>query len=174
MTRLKDISFHKFREAAGRKGHLLVVDDDPAVLDLLQHLFTRLGYEITTAGGGREALAIFEPGSFDCIVSDLAMPGMDGIELLKKIRLRDDKVPFLVVTGYPTIETAVEAMKLGAFDYITKPFDKTDIEIKVERALYTRGLEKSLQAVDSRMKTLLTVVPVIIILAVILTWIWKG
>jgi DNA-binding NtrC family response regulator len=119
---------------------ILVVDDEEQIRNLFMEFFTGLGYDVVTVGTGREALEKFKPGLFDCIISDFAMPEMDGMELLQKVSAKDKKVIFLMVTGYPTVERAVEAIKSGAYDYITKPFNMKEIRIKVEKALYTCSL----------------------------------
>ncbi len=150
------------------KERILVVDDEPHILELFAEVFGAAGYNVVTASNGTEALEKFEPGRFDCIVSDLAMPGMDGLELLKQIKSRDRKVIFLMITGYPSIESAVEAMKFGAYDYLTKPFNIEDLRIKVERALYTRSLESSLRTARRRMKGLIILVPVLTIIAIVI------
>jgi two-component system response regulator PilR (NtrC family) len=155
-------------------GRILVVDDEESLRDLLQDYFTMAGYEVVQASDGAEALKKFAPGKFDCIISDLAMPNIDGLELLKKIRLLDSEVVFLMITGYPEIGNAIEAMKEGAYDYVTKPFHMEDIQLKVERALNVRKTEMSLKKVKSLIMTLIILIPVLISLGIIFGIFWKG
>jgi DNA-binding NtrC family response regulator len=101
------------------------------------------------------------------------MPKMDGMELLKQIRQKDAKVVFLMITGYPSIESAIEAMKAGAYDYITKPFKFEDVNIKLDRVLYARNLEKSLKKVNGLMWGLIISIPIWLILGIILGLVWR-
>ncbi|NIT56236.1 MAG: response regulator, partial [Aliifodinibius sp.] len=103
-------------------GRVMVVDDEENIRDVLSNYLTSLGYDVATAIDGEDALKKFKRNSYDLIISDLLMPTIDGLELLKKVRDQDREVIFLMITGYPSIETAVEAIKKGAYDYITKPF----------------------------------------------------
>ncbi len=152
---------------------ILVVDDDEYIRHVLKEFFEGLGYEVTTAEGGKDALKKFTPGRFDIVISDLAMPDLDGLELLREIKIRDEKVLFFMITGYPTLESAVEAMKQGAYDYITKPFNMEDMRIKVERALHVNELERSLKKASGVTWALIISVPIWLILGVIFGIIWK-
>ncbi len=127
-------------------GRILVVDDDEAIRSLLNDYLVALGYDVTTANDGQDALKKFIPDVFDCVISDLMMPNVSGFELLKKIRMQDKKVFFIVITGSPSIDSAVNAIKEGGNDYLVKPFHMEDIRIKIERALSTRKTEKSLRS----------------------------
>ena len=119
---------------------VLLVDDEPTLRRALGKILTIAGHEVTTAANGQEALAQIEASSFDVIVSDIRMPGMDGLSLLRAIRGRDLDVPVLFLTGSPTIETALEAMEYGAFRYLVKPVNATDLTKAVARAAQTRRL----------------------------------
>src|SRR3990172_5325572 len=103
-------------------GRILVVDDDDSSRVALNDWFSGIGYEVVEAGDGEDALRKFVPGKFDCIISHLFMPGIDGIELLKRIRLLDDDVVYLIITGFSGIDSSITAMKEGAYDYLIKPF----------------------------------------------------
>ena len=153
--------------------HILVVDDDQPIRELLKEFLGRLGYEVTTAANGREALLKLDQCDFDCVVSDHMMPDVDGVELLKRLRAQKKKVPFLMITGYPSVETAVEVMKQGAYDYVTKPLELEDVRIKVERALHTNALEKSLKKVTGIVWAVLISVPIWLILGIIFGKAWK-
>jgi DNA-binding NtrC family response regulator len=155
-------------------ARILIVDDDEAIRELLKEFFQGLGYEMTSAANGSEALTVINQHDFDCIISDHIMPDMNGLELLEQIRELGKKVPFLMITGYPTIETAVEVMKRGAYDYITKPLQLEDVRIKIERALHTKGLEKSLKKLSGIAWAILISIPIWLILGIILGKIWRN
>lgn len=152
---------------------ILIIDDDEIIRKFLMDFFDDLGYEVVTAESGEDALAKFTPQTFDLVVSDLVMPDLSGIEVLKELKAKDDKVLFFLVTGYPTLETAVEAMKSGAYDYIVKPFNLEDLKMKVERALLTRDLQSSLKKVNGVLWALIISVPIWIILGIVLGFVWK-
>jgi two-component system, NtrC family, response regulator AtoC len=154
--------------------HILIVDDDEAVRALLKDFFQGLGYKITTASNGSEALTMISQHNFDCIISDHVMPDMNGLELLEQLMEQGGKVPFLMITGYPTIEIAVEVMKRGGYDYITKPLQLDDVRIKVERAIHTKGLEKSLKKLSGIAWAILISIPIWLIFGIILGKIWRN
>lgn len=154
-------------------GQILVVDDDDAIRELLKEYITGIGYQVTAARDGEEALQHFSPGKFACVVTDLAMPGIDGLELLRRVRAQDKEVPFLIVTGYPAIDSAVNAMKEGAYDYITKPFHMEDLYLKIERAIHAHQTEVSLRKVKGLVLTLSLLVPALLVLGIILGLLWK-
>jgi DNA-binding NtrC family response regulator len=114
---------------------ILIVDDEPEMLQALSRILGRKGYAVLTAEGGNEACRAMEETVFDLVISDMAMEDLSGLELLKIIRLTDPTTPFIVMTGVGTIESAVEAIQMGAFHYITKPFKNHDIEILAQRAI---------------------------------------
>jgi DNA-binding NtrC family response regulator len=155
-------------------ARVLIVDDDEAIRELLKEFFQSLGYELNTAANGAEALTMINQHDFDCIISDNVMPDMNGLELLERLSEQRKKVPFLMITGYPTVETAVEVMKRGAYDYITKPLQLDDVRMKVERALHTRGLEKSLKKLSGIAWAILISIPIWLILGIILGKIWRN
>lgn len=154
-------------------GRILVVDDEQSTRSILDDYFTHLGYEVVTVSDGAEAIMKFSPGKFDCIVSDLLMPNMDGLALLKNIKHQDDKVPFLMITGYPSIDRAVDAMKEGAYDYVAKPFHMEDLRLKIERMLDTGRAKKSLKKMTGLSWALIISIPVWLILGIIMGVVWK-
>jgi len=154
-------------------ANLLIVDDDEEIRNLLKEYFQGLGYTVETAEGGHEALHKLDGSEIDCIISDLVMPDMDGLELLKQMRAENRNIPFLMNTGYPSVDSAVEAMRAGAYDYISKPLQLEDIRIKVERALYTRKLEKSVKTVNGIVWAILISIPVWLILGILVGKVWK-
>ncbi len=116
-------------------GRILVVDDDESLRRVTQVRIEQLGYQAATAADGNEALACLQSQPQDLVLTDLKMPGMSGLDLLRKIRASYPETLVIVVTAYGTIETAVEAMKLGAYDYITKPVHPDELKLCLSRAL---------------------------------------
>lgn len=157
-----------------KAGRILVVDDEESTRSLLHDYFTGIGYEVETANGGEEALEKFVPGAFDCIISDLFMPTIDGLELLRRIKNEDSEVFFLLITAFPGIESAVDAMKEGVYDYITKPFLMDDMRLKVERAVHIKKTEASLKKVKGLFLSFVILMPVLVSLGVIFGIFWKG
>jgi two-component system response regulator HydG len=113
----------------------LVIDDDKAMRDACYQILSRLGFEVDLAGDGRLGLTLLEKGSYDLVLLDLVMPDQNGIEVLKQIKLLDPAVQVIIITGHGTIPTAVETIKLGAFDFLSKPFTPDDFRQVVKRAL---------------------------------------
>lgn len=126
---------------------ILIVDDEPDMLSALNRIFSRKGYNVTTAQCGGDAWKFIEETMFDLIISDMAMDDLSGIELLKYVRSTDSIIPFIIVTGVGTIETAVEAIQMGAFHYITKPFKNQNIEILAQRALEYGKLNRQIKRI---------------------------
>jgi DNA-binding NtrC family response regulator len=122
------------------KGKILVVDDELVICKSVQRILSPEGYEVETALSGQEALEKLGQESFDLVITDLKMPGMDGMELLAKIRERDPEMIIIMITGYSTVQTAVQAMKMGALDYIPKPFTPEELIVVVEKALDKKKL----------------------------------
>jgi two-component system response regulator AtoC len=114
---------------------VLVVEDEQRMRRVLQILIEKIGLESSAAEGGEQALAIFRSEQIDLVLSDLKMAPMDGLTLLRELRAIDPEVPVIILTAFGTISTAIEAMKLGAFDFVLKPFDRTAVEIVIRKAL---------------------------------------
>lgn len=121
---------------------ILVVDDEAKMRRLLELSLKTMGHEVEQAADGDEALAAIENHPFDLVLTDLRMPGKDGIALLSVLRERGDDVPVIVMTAYGTIETAIAAMKLGAADYIIRPFEIETIEMAVTRVLAMQAVQR--------------------------------
>jgi DNA-binding NtrC family response regulator len=116
-------------------GKVLVVDDKELMRDSVAAILTRKGHTVITAPDARAALGRISDKRPECVVTDLQMPGMNGLELLEEIRKIDSELPVVFMTAFGSIETAVEAMRKGAFDYVTKPFSGDELSISVDRAL---------------------------------------
>lgn len=127
------------------KEKILIVDDEENMGALFETILTKEGYEVITALSGEEALQHIQKGGLDLVISDLAMPGMDGIRLLEKVKEARPAPPFIIITAYGTITSAVEAMKKGAYDYITKPFHNEEIKIVIKKALEYYSLTKEVE-----------------------------
>ncbi len=123
---------------------ILLVDDEPSILSVLNVLLKAEGHNVTPMDNGEKALELIKSTDFDLMISDIRMKPIDGIALLQAARLVQPSMAVLMVTGYGSVETAVEAMKLGAFDYITKPFKVDEMLITVQRALdYNKTLSEN-------------------------------
>lgn len=118
------------------KARILVVDDEKGMCEFLRYLLEGEGYEVDQAHSGNEALTKVTHTSFDLILADIKMPGIDGLEMLRRIREADQDTIVLVMTGYSSLETAIKAIQYDASDYLTKPFDDPDAVLAaVERGL---------------------------------------
>jgi len=114
---------------------ILIVDDEPFVQDAVQWLLRSHGYDVDTAKSGEEALSRIAQQEFDVVVSDIKMPGLNGLDVLERSRALKPNLSVILMTAYATLETAIEALRLGAADYLQKPFDLDDLTVSVERAL---------------------------------------
>jgi len=121
---------------------ILVVDNEAKMRRILELSLRNMGHEVAQAADGEEALAALERDSYDLVLTDLRMPRLDGIGLLNALRTRGDDVPVIMLTAYGTIETAVAAMKLGAADYIIRPFEMETVEMAVERVLAMQAVQR--------------------------------
>src|SRR5882672_5354336 len=125
---------------------ILVVDDQEMMRDSLAATLAREGHEVVAAGDGQAGVSRLGAGKFDLLISDLKMPKMTGIELLAEAKKIRPEMPVVLMTAFATVSTAVEAMKLGAYDYIQKPFDGEEIKHLVERTLEHNRLRLENQA----------------------------
>ena len=120
------------------KGRVLIVDDEEIVRLSCRRILVPEGYEVKSAGSAVEGLAMLADGPVDVVLTDLKMPDTDGIEVLKRVKEEWPDTEVIMITGYQTINTAVQAIKLGAFDYIEKPFVPNDIIEAIEKAITHR------------------------------------
>src|SRR6516164_11563653 len=121
---------------------LLLVDDDDDMRDDLVQLFRKQGHEVTAAVSGEDALNKAAHARFDIALLDLQLPGISGIDLLAKLKERQPELEALMLTAHSSIETAVEAMRRGAYDYLTKPFRAADLEVHVQKAFEKVQLQR--------------------------------
>jgi two-component system response regulator PilR (NtrC family) len=125
-----------------QKTTIHVIDDEPIILEVLGELLTSEGYEVEISSSGEEALDKHSTQSFGLVLLDLLMPGMDGIEVLKKIKKIEPHAVIIIITAYPSVESAISAMKMGAFDYIQKPFKHDELLLTVKRAIEHKKLQE--------------------------------
>ena len=113
---------------------LLIIDDEENMRHMLASVMTRAGYRVSSAADGSQGLAAMEKERFDFVLCDLKMPKMDGLRFLQTLRAKKDETTVIMMSAYASVDTAVEAMKQGAFDFITKPFKSDEVLIVLERA----------------------------------------
>jgi EAL domain-containing protein (putative c-di-GMP-specific phosphodiesterase class I)/CheY-like chemotaxis protein len=128
------------RVATLPKGRVLIVDDEPLQVRGIGRALRARGYEVDSASNGADAVTKLAPDDFDVVLSDIAMPGMDGIALLQVVREQSLDVPVVLVTGEPTVGTAVKALEYGAFHYLTKPLEIPDLEEVIDKAVCLRRM----------------------------------
>ncbi len=125
-------------QVVAKPGRIIVVDDEPSMRKVLSATLCREGHRVHTTEDGGEALKLYETGQWDLVIQDLKMPKMDGVELLRRLKESDPNACVIVITAFGTWDTAVEAMRLGAYDYLKKPFDNNHLRSVVAKALERR------------------------------------
>ena len=128
------------QENTKSRARILVVEDDAAMLELLREALDEEDYEVETAAGGRAGVERVKRGGIDLVVSDVKMPDLDGLDMLREIKACEPSPYVITITAFGSIDTAIRAVKLGAFDYITKPFEIDQLLVAVEKALGERAL----------------------------------
>lgn len=129
------------------KSRILVVDDEAEIRDILTHLLEKEGFKVITAPDGHQAMQKICLETPDAVILDVRMPGLDGMELLKKIKEIFDDLPIVLITAYADVHQAVDAMKVGAYDYLVKPFDNNEVIRIIRHALSERQLKKKLKTI---------------------------
>ena len=137
-----------------RPTHVLVIDDEPDVRDLLVEYFREAGHEVSSAADGTEAVADItrNPTKYGLIISDLQLPGVDGLGVLKAAKAANPSVAVIIVTGYASVDSAVRAVRLGAYDYLTKPFTLGQIDVIARRAAERQALEAENRQLEQTME----------------------
>jgi len=135
------------------KFTVLVIDDDPGIRDYLETLATRQGYGVYTAADGETALAELDKTAPDLITLDAVLPGMDGLETLRHLKQRMPDVPVIMLSGHGQARTIVEAMRLGATDFLRKPFEVEELELAFRKALENRALEEEVKSLRGRVRS---------------------
>ena len=126
------------------QASVLIVDDEPSVRQTLSEWMRKKNFHVFEAEGGRQAMEMIQRDDPDIVISDVVMPGMDGIQLLKEAKAVKADIPFLMISGYPSRSTAVDIMKYGASDYLPKPFTPEELVNRVSRTLRLKALCKPL------------------------------
>lgn len=122
---------------------VLVVDDDKAICEFMETFLTADGFEVTTLNDPQAVEETVRAGGYHLLVLDLMMPKMDGVEVLERVRRVDKDIAVVIFTGYPSLDTAVQAMKLDAIDYLRKPFEPAELRETIDRVLRKKGLLRS-------------------------------
>jgi DNA-binding NtrC family response regulator len=131
---------------------ILVVDDEELNRDLLQQMLEREGYQVAIAANGQEALALLRQETFHVVLTDLKMPGMTGVEVIRELKMLAPSTVGIIHTAYGSVETAVEAMKVGAFDYVTKPVRRDELLVVIQRALEFQRLHHENASLRKQLK----------------------
>jgi len=134
-------------------GKILVVEDDNDIRDMLGETLGMWQHE--PAKHGKEGLEIFSKGGISLILTDMRMPVMDGLTMLKKIRQMDKTVPIIVITGYPSLNSAMESLSCGADFYLVKPINITDLKIKIEKCFQKTGMVRTIARLEKSNKILI-------------------
>jgi DNA-binding NtrC family response regulator len=134
-----------------QEGRILVVDDEPLIVKLLKHNLEKSGYEVLSAGNGREGLEVLEKETVDVVLLDIMMPEMDGMEALRRIKASERPVLVIMLTAKATIDTAVSCMKEGAHDFLSKPFDVDRLQITIRNAIQTLQLTRQVEHLRSEL-----------------------
>ena len=142
MEQQSELSTEAPQKAAGLPARLLVVDDARSMRELLSIVLRREGYDVTLAENGRTAVDALERGRYDLLISDIKMPDMSGVDVLRAAKRIDQDILGIMITAFASADTAIEAMRLGAHDYLSKPFDVDELKIKVRNALEQRQLRQ--------------------------------
>ncbi len=125
-----------------KENHIVVVDDEQDMRTFLEILLRRSGYSVVSFPSAEGALSYCRANPFDLVITDMRMPGMDGLTLLKELKAIDNEAPVIMITAYASVETAIETMKYGAYDYLTKPFNIDEIKMNIAKALDFRKLKQ--------------------------------
>src|SRR5438552_2920359 len=138
-------------------ARVLIVDDETSILMLLKEALTTWGYQVATASTATDALAVVRTQVFDAAITDIRMPDMSGLELLKQLKAHDESIEVVIMTGYPTIASAVEALKEGAYDYLSKPLILDELKHLMQRLMERRFLRGEVHTLRARLGEELTV-----------------
>jgi DNA-binding NtrC family response regulator len=134
------------------KPKILIVDDEKAIRESVSHVLTEEGYETEIASTGKEALKYLNENDYEVMITDLKMPEMDGIDLIKESLKICPSTSVIIITAHASVESAIEALRIGAFDYILKPFDFDDLILKVQRLLDHKELALENQALRNEVE----------------------
>ncbi|HMP77222.1 MAG TPA: response regulator [Kiritimatiellia bacterium] len=147
-----------------------VIDDEAATSDVLAAMLQEIGYETRVFNQAREALAEYHRGCADVVMTDIRMPGLDGLEFTRALREKDPRATIIILTGFPSVEDAVEAIKMGAADYMTKPFRLEEVRLRLLRVLEARDLQDRFRRNRMLSWVLIGSLPVWFILGILLAF----
>ena len=136
------------------KLSILIVDDEESVRDSLYNWFIEDGYDVASAENAKEALSLLEEKNYDIILADIKMPGMDGLEMHRRIKSLNTEAIVIIMTAFASVDTAVQALKDGAYDYVTKPFDPDDLSHLIRNASSQISLKAENVALRKKIVTL--------------------
>ena len=132
---------------------ILIVDDEPDMLKLLSMILReKTSYEITTTNNPMEAVELAKQGGFDLVISDLKMPGLDGMEIIDAVKKIDEDIPVIIITAFASVESASEAIQKGGFDFITKPFRKEQILFTIDKAFKWLTVQRENKILKEQLK----------------------
>ncbi len=134
------------------KPKILIVDDQPYILDLLCDFLFKEGYQVVLAESGERAAEVVKTNGIQLALIDLKLTGMNGIATMQKICQIDPHIPTIIITGYPTQESSVQALKAGAYDYVTKPFRLEELKKTIDRALKEYQLRREISELRDKIK----------------------
>jgi len=152
---------------------ILFVDDDTSMQMAIFKLVSSLGHEIDVASDGIEGLSKFKKSNYDLVITDMRMPNLDGKDFVKRLKIIDKDAVIIVLTGYGSVPSAVELIKLGAYDFLEKPINFEELEMSLNRALEKRQMESQLSFFKGMLLTIIISIPLWLILGVILALFWK-
>ncbi len=152
---------------------VLIVDDEESIRTFLVEALNRMGFDTETAENGQKGLEKFHAVRFTMIITDMRMPVMDGITMLKAIRAEKSKIPIIVVTAYPTVNSAVDSLVQGADHYLVKPIHLDDLKAKIGKAIEKRKLQKRLDSTKIANIVMVGLIPVWLLLGWLLSRIFK-
>lgn len=145
-----------FRPESKSKGRIILIDDDPGVTGVVKKFLERSGHSVDTADSGEEGIRLIGSGDYDIVITDIYLPGMDGMAVLEKIKSINADVDIIVITGFGSIESAVSFMKAGAIDYISKPINFDHLDIIIQKTLERKELIKAARERDIYFRMSLT------------------
>ena len=152
--------------------NVMIVDDEEDIVQLMSETLNLWGYNPVTAYDGEEALTKFSTTPVDLVITDLKLPKINGVKLLDKIKDIDSSTEVIMFTGYPEVGSAIDAMKNGAFDYLTKPVDLTELKLKVERGLEKKSMGKSIKTLKGLNWAMIISIPFWLALGIIFAHSW--
>jgi DNA-binding response OmpR family regulator len=143
---------------------ILIVEDDESTREMLSEALKAMGFDPVTADNGKTGLQAFHSESFSLILTDMKMPVMDGITMIKAIRKENPRIPIIVITAYPSVDSAVDSLALGADYYLVKPININDLEIKISKSLEKIRLQQKFASKKMLTRVLVFLIPLWVLL----------